>query len=183
MDWKTTLAGAVGTIETGAKFSRGQVVEYLMAQGYAERTARNAVTPSHKGGMINGLLADGVIEPFGPRGYRIVDGLAVKPKQRKNAGRVMRYEGKPKEGWQSLGLMSDEGAYEADLRLCGERFGKGCWNLKLYADSSMAHKANWWLQYKNGQLRGADAATLKAAMPDVYQNILDDMKDIEEANT
>jgi hypothetical protein len=181
MDWKNVILSAAGSLENGAVFTRKQVVDCLVAQGYAERTAKNAVTPSHVGGLINAMLAGGVIERHGPRGYRIVDNGKLAAKPRKNAGRIMRFEGKPKDGWRNMGLMSDEGAYETELKMCGERFAPGCWNLKLYADGSMARKANWWLQYRNGQLRGTDAATLKANMPDVYQNILDDMKEIEES--
>jgi hypothetical protein len=181
VDWKNVLLSAAGSLENGTTFSRKQVVDCLVSQGYAMRTANNAVTPSHAGGMVNVMLANGAIKKHGPHGYCIINSDKIAAKQRKNAGRVMRFEGKPKEGWRGLGLMSDEGAYEADLKMCGERFAPGCWNLKLYADGSMSRKANWWLQYRNGQLRGADAATLKASMPDVYQNILDDMKEIEES--
>lgn len=150
-----------------------------MGQGYAERTAHNALTPSRKGGMINALLADGVVEPHGPRGYRIVDNRSFKAKPKPNAGRVTFYEGTPRQDYRGLGQMSDTGAYEVELLMCGERFAAGCWNLKLYADGKMAHKANWWMQYRNGTLSGNDAATLKATKPDVYANIIADMKEIE----
>lgn len=180
MDFKDTLTKALGTVQNGTVFKRKQVYDYLIGCGYAERTATNALTPSRKGSMINALLADGVIEHHGPLGYRIIDNEAFKSKARKNVGRVVRYEGKPKDGWRLIGQMSDDGAYEADLILCGEKFSPGCWNLKLFAKGSMPRKANWWLQYRNGQLRGSDAATLKANMPDVYQNIIDDMKEVEE---
>lgn len=179
MDFKDTLIKALGTVQNGTVFKRAQVYDYLIGCGYAERTATNALTPSRKGSMINTLLADGVIEHYGPLGYRIINNEAFKAMARKNTSRVVRYEGKPKDGWQLIGKASDDGAYEAELILCGQRFGKGCWNLKLFADGAMPRKANWWLQYRNGQLRGSDAATLKANMPDVYQNIIDDMKEVE----
>lgn len=180
MDFKETLIGAIGTVENGATFKRRQVYDYLIECGYAERTATNALTPSRKGSMINTLLVDGVIEPYGPLGYRIVDNSRFKAKARKNIGRVIYYEGKPKDGWQPLGLMSNPGDYEAELLLCGHRFAKGCWNLKLYADGVMPRKANWWLQFKNGKLLGSDAATLKANMIDVYESVIEDMIAIEE---
>jgi hypothetical protein len=182
MDYQKVLIETLGTVENGATFTRGQVLDALMAQGYAERTAVNALSPSRNGAMINTLLADGVIEAHGPRGYRIINNRNFKAKPRKNAGRVVYYEGKPKEGWQGLGLMSNPGDYEAELRLCGYRFAPGCWNLKLYADGTLPRKANWWLQYKNGKLFGSDAATLKANMPDVYESVIEDMKDIEDAS-
>lgn len=181
MDFKDTLIKALGTVQNGTVFKRAQVYDYLIGCGYAERTATNVLTPSRKGSMINTLLADGVIEHHGPLGYRIINNEAFKARARKNTGRVLRYEGKPKEGWQPMGLMSNPGDYEAELLLCGQRFGKACWNLKLYADGTMPRKANWWLQYRNGQLRGSDAATLKANMPDVYEAVIQDVGEIEEA--
>ena len=181
MDYQKILIGTIGTLENGATFTRKQIHDTLMNQGYAERTAQNAVTPSRKGGMINVLLADGVVETHGPRGYRIVNNHSFKAKPKANAGRVIHYEGSPREGYMGLGQMSDTGAYEAELLMCGKRFAEGCWNLKLYADGKMAHKANWWMQYRNGALSGKDAATLKATKPDVYANIIADMKEIESA--
>ena len=179
MDYQKILIGTIGTLENGAVFTRKQIYDSLMGQGYAERTAHNALTPSRKGGMINALLADGVVEPHGPRGYRIVDNRSFKVKPKPNAGRVTFYEGTPRQDYRGLGQMSDTGAYEVELLMCGERFAAGCWNLKLYADGKMAHKANWWMQYRNGALSGNDAATLKATKPDVYANIIADMKEIE----
>jgi hypothetical protein len=181
MDHQKVISEAVGSLANGTTFKRSQIFDYLVQKGYAERTAQNALTPSRVGGMVHKLLRDGVIEPDGPLSYRIVNSDGFKPASIKNKGRVMKYKGAPKEDWRSLGVMSDEGAYECEIMLCGERYAKGCWNLKAYAQGEMAHKANWWMQYRHGKLFGNDAIILRERMPDVYQNILTDMREIEDA--
>lgn len=176
MDYQNVLIGAVGTIEVGTVFKRADVYQYLVKTGYADRTARNALTPSHDGGMVNVLLKNGAIKKHGPLGYVVVD-QAVISKPVKKARSVM-YEGCPKPGWKELGVMSDEGVHEVDWMLCGQNYAKGAWNLKLYAAGRVPNKANFWIGYRDGRIWGRDATTLKEHHPDLYENIANDMAEI-----
>lgn len=181
MNSENILVSAIGTIETGTVFKRKDVFDYLVRLGYAERTASNAVTPSRKGGMINHLLSDGAIEPHGPLSYRITDRSKIMRKvgPTTKAGKTTLYSGSPRHDYKQLGVMSDKDKHDIDWLLCGQRYGDGAWNLKLYADGRVPHKANYWLQYRNGKLCGSDAPTLLQHHPDLYQNILTDMAEIE----
>ena len=180
MNFKNVLIDALGTIQNGTTFRRSDVCQHLMGIGYSERTASNAMTPSSKGSLVNKLLIDGAIEQHGPRGYRIVDNSKIEAPARKNANRMICYEGKPRDGWPDLAWVSC-GDYECDFKMCGERYADGCWNLKVYAIGSMPRKANYWLQWRNGSLFGQDSATMKAHMPKLYQGVMEEMLEIEGA--
>lgn len=179
MDYKKTLIGALGTIANGTAFKRDDVINYLVGAGYASRTARNQMTPSRDGSMINFLLKTGAVDKFGPRGYKIVnqDVIADKP-ERAKGGTMKYYQGKPKDGWKPLGVMSDADKHSIDWLLCGNQYDDGCWNLKLYADGMVPHKANFWLQFKGGSLHGSDAAILRENHPDLYDNIISDVSEL-----
>ncbi len=181
MNFENILLSAVGTVETGAIFKRKDVFDYLVKLGYAERTVRNALTPSRKGGMINTLLANGAIEPHGPLSYKIIDRSKIMKKvgATTRTGKPILYTGVPRDDYKPLGVMSDSDKHDVEWKLCGVQYAEGCWNLKLYADGRVPHKANYWLQFRNGKLFGSDAPTLFEHMPDVYQNIVDDMMELE----
>lgn len=179
MDYRNILVGAVGDVSSGAVFKRSDVFNYLVGVGYAERTAINILTPSRKGSMIHALLESGAIIKHGPLAYMIVDGEKVSRRDRKNtaASRIIHYQGSPREGYRPLGLMSDPDVYDVEWHLCGLEYESG-WNLKLYANGRVPRKANFWLQYRDGKLFGSDAVLLKQHYPDIYENIITDMKEV-----
>lgn len=181
MNFENILISAVGTIQDGTIFRRKDVYDYLIKLGYAERSATNAVTPSRKGGLINALLVNGAIEPHGPLAYRIVDRSKIMKKvgPTTRCGKAILYAGSPRDDYTPLGVMSDEDKHKVDWLLCGDRYAEGCWNLKLYADGKVPHKANYWLQFRNGKLFGSDAPTLLEHHPDLYENIISDMTEME----
>jgi len=179
LNYQKIMIGALGTIAEGTVFKRATVYDYLVLIGYAERTATNAVTPSRIGGMFNALIADGAIEPHGPRGYRIVD--MSKIARRDKPKRIVYYTGEPKAGWDDLGLMSDPDRHEVEWHLCGKEYAPGAFNLKLFAAGRVPRKANFWMRWAHGKLSGADAGILLAMHPDIHDNIVSDMREITEA--
>ncbi len=181
MDYKKIMIGALGTVADGTVFKRSEVLEHIVSLGYAERTATHAVTPSRPGGMFNRLITAGAIEPYGPRSYRILDMKKIKKPER--ARRVPQYLGEPKIGWDDLGLMSDDELHEVQWHLCGKEYSPGSFNLKLYATGRVPHKANYWMRWTNGKLYGDDAVTLAQHHRDIYENVVNDMREMSEARS
>ena len=173
MDFRNVILQAVGTIENGTRFNRSDIHRTLIKIGYAERTATNACTPSRRG-LIGILLEVGAIEKHGPYGYQIIDKSKIKKPDTK---RVKHYFGEAKEGWDYRGIMSDSDKHpDVEWLLCGEEYDDDKFNLKLYANGRVPHKANYWMQWTGKTLRGRDALTLKEHHPDIFDNVLDDMK-------
>jgi len=178
MDYKKIMIGALGTLADGTVFKRSDVVDHIVSLGYSQTTAIHAVTPSRPGGMFNRLIAAGAIEAHGPRSYRIADMAKIKKPDR--AKRVPQYLGEPKAGWDDLGLMSDPELHQVEWHLCGKEYSNGSFNLKLYATGRVPHKANYWMRWAHGNLSGGDAATLAKHHPDIYENVVNDMRAISE---
>ena len=169
-------------ISTGIRFHRKDAIASLMANGFAERTAINHLTPSRANGAIGLLMRMGAVEKDGPFFYKIINPAAIIASDNKaKARRVRLFAGEKKAEWNSYGLVSDPEKHEIEWLLCGEKYEPKCYNLKLYADGLVPNKANYWLKCKNGRIiMNRDATILKEHHPDLFENLKNDMAEMCE---
>jgi hypothetical protein len=173
MDYFSKLAGAIGGVANGVVFKRSDVYDHLVASGYSERTAINAVTPSRRGGLINHLLESGAVQKHGPNGYKVIDASKVGKKVTARAAR--NFSGCPRDDWEDLGWAMV--GTPVEYKMSGLKTPKG-WQIKVYAVGEAPSKANYWMFYAGGKLSGRDAATMARYMPDLYDSVIEQMNEL-----
>lgn len=163
------------------------IEEFLSGKGYAERTINNHLRPSHVGGMMNTLVTKNLVQKHGMRLWIVPDmqALLVAANSYKIVKRqpsVKYFIGMPKTDgdWKHLRILSDP-SDKVQWHLYGENYEKKSYNLKVSSDGSVAHKANFWLQGRNGSVNQTkDAVLLKTHHPQIYENLCEDFKEICE---
>ena len=183
------LAVSLGASPDATNFiiKREDFVAWMQQQGYAERTINNHAAPSRQGGIINQLMADGLIVDGGVKRWLIpcVQKLnESKPKARKATSSVKMFQGNPPEGaeWISSSRLDDDDTSGTQWRLYRKEYAPKCNNLKVVAlGKRVPHKANYWLQSKNGKLiMSRDALTLKQYRPDIFANLCEQVADLDD---
>lgn len=162
---------------------RDDFVQWMASQGYAERTINNHAAPSRSGGIINQLLADGLIEDGGVKRWCVpcVQKLnAQKPRIKKPS--IKMFAGNPPDGdgWISSTRLDDDNESGVEWRLFRKEYAPNCNNLKVVAlGQRVPHKANYWLSSKNGKLLiTKNAMLLKQHRLDIFDNLCEDLEDL-----
>lgn len=182
-----TLALRLGASPDSTNFivKRDDFVEQMKAQGYAERTINNHAAPSRAGGIINQLLSDGLIVEGGVKRWCIpfVQKLNEKKAKKTKTGIVKLFAGNPPEaeGWITSTRLDDDDEPGLEWRLYRKEYAPKCNNLKVVAiGKRVPHKANYWLQSKNGKLlMNKNATLLKQHRPDIFNNLCEDLEDLD----
>lgn len=163
---------------------RDDFVQWMKDQGYADRTINNHAAPSRQGGIINQLMADGLIFDGGVKRWCIpcVQKLnASKPRTKKTI--IKMFAGNPPdaEGWITSSRLDDDGEEGLEWRLYRNEYAPKCNNLKVVAiGKRVPHKANYWMQSKNGKLlMTKNAVLLKQHRLDIFDNLCEDLEDLE----
>jgi hypothetical protein len=164
---------------------RDDFAEWMKEQGYAERTINNHAAPSREGGIINLLMEDGLLEDGGVKRWIVpsVQKLnAPKPRTNKKTT-VKMFAGNPPEaeGWITSTRLDDDDEPGLEWRLYRKEYAPKCNNLKVVAiGKRVPHKANYWLQSKNGKvLMNKNATLLKQHRPDIFDNLCEDLEDLD----
>ena len=162
---------------------REDFVQWMADQGYAERTINNHAAPSRPGGIVNQLMADGLIEDGGVKRWLVpcVQKLnASKTKTKKPT--IKMFSGNPPDGdgWISSSRLDDDDEPDVEWRLFRQEYAPDCNNLKVVAiGRTVPHKANYWLSCKNGKLLMTKNATLlKQHRLDIFNNLCEDLQDL-----
>ena len=164
---------------------RDDFVQWLKGHGYAQRTIDNHAAPSRDGGLINRLMADGLIVEGGVKRWRIPclqKLLQAKPKQARSAKAIKTFSGNAPEGdeWVTSSRLDDGAEEGLAWRLYRKEYAPNCNNLKVVAlGKRVPHKANYWLSSKNGKvLMSKDAVLLKQHRPDIFESLCEDLEDL-----
>jgi hypothetical protein len=182
------LALHLGALPDSTNFivKRDDFVEWMKAQGYAERTINNHAAPSRQGGIINQLMADGLIVDGGVKRWCIpcVQKLNTqKPTKTKKSTVVKLFAGNPPDadGWITSTRLDDDDEPGLEWRLYRKEYAPKCNNLKVVAiGKRVPHKANYWMQSKNGKvLMTKNAMLLKQHRPDIFNNLCEDLEDLD----
>tara|TARA_R110000868_G_scaffold272134_1_gene531409 strand:- start:1354 stop:1926 length:573 start_codon:yes stop_codon:yes gene_type:complete len=182
------LALHLGALPDSINFivKRDDFVEFMKLQGYAERTINNHAAPSRKGGIINQLMDDELIIDGGVKRWCIpsVQKLnAQNLKKEKKATIVKLFAGNPPdgEGWITSTRLDDDEEEGLEWRLYRKEYAPKCNNLKVVAiGKRVPHKANYWMQCKNGKLlMTKNAILLKQHRKDIFNNLCEDLEDLD----
>jgi hypothetical protein len=165
---------------------RDDFVGLMKERGYAERTINNHAAPSRQGGIINQLMADGLIVDGGVKRWCIpcVQKLnSQKSTKIKKPNSTKMFAGNPPdgEGWITSTRLDDNDEPGLEWRLYRKEYAPKCNNLKVVAlGKRVPHKANYWLQSKNGKiLMTKNAVLLKQHRSDVFDNLSEDLEDLD----
>lgn len=164
---------------------RCDFVTWMSEQGYADRTIRNHATPSREGGIINQLMADGLITVGGLKRW-IVPSVQELNTERlakeKKASVVKLFSGNTPEGngWITSTRLDDENEEGVEWRLFRKEYAEGCNNLKVVAlGKRVPHKANYWMTAKHGKvIMNKNSMLLKQHRPDIFDNLCEDLQDL-----
>jgi hypothetical protein len=162
---------------------RDEFVKWMVGQGYAERTINNHAAPSRVGGIINRLMADGLVEDGGVKRWLVPSVQRLNEvKARVGRGTVKKFAGNPPDGdgWICSSRLDDDDEVGVEWRLFRKEYAPNCNNLKVVAiGSRVAHKANYWLSSKNGKLLMTKNATLlKQHRLDIFNNLCEDLQEL-----
>lgn len=175
----------LGALPDSSNFivKRDDFVQWMTAQGYAERTINNHAAPSRPGGIINQLIEDGLIEDGGVKRWCVpcVQKLnAQKPRAKKSS--IKTFVGNPPDGdgWITSTRLDDDNEPGVEWRLFRKEYAPNCNNLKVVAlGQRVPHKANYWLSSKNGKLlMTKNAMLLKQHRTDIFDNLCEDLEDL-----
>jgi len=181
-----TLAIQLGATPDGQNFvvKRDQFVEFMRARGYADRTINNHSAPSRDGGIINRLLAEGLIVDGGVKRWIIpcVQKLNALKSRKSKQPVVRMFQGNPptEHGWISSTRLDDDDVPGTEWRMYRKEFAPGCNNIKVVAlGSRVPHKANYWLVEKNGKIvMTKSALLLQQHRPKIFENLCEDIEDL-----
>lgn len=183
--YKLALQLGASPDSTNFVIKRDDFAEWMKSQGYAERTINNHASPSREGGIINRLLADGLIEHGGVKRW-IVPSVQKLNASKPTAGKktaVKLFAGNPPEdeGWITSTRLDDDDEPGLEWRLYRKEYAPKCNNLKVVAiGKRVPHKANYWMLSKNGKLLMTKNATLlKQHRPNIFDNLCEDLQDID----
>jgi hypothetical protein len=182
------LALHLGALPDSIDFivKRDDFVEWMRSQGYAERTINNHAAPSRQGGIINQLMADGLIVDGGVKRWLIpcVQKLNTqKPTKTKKSTITKLFAGNPPDadGWITSTRLDNDDEPGLEWRLYRKEYSPKCNNLKVVAiGKRVPHKANYWMQSKNGKaLMTKDAMLLKQHRPDIFNNLCEELEELD----
>lgn len=163
---------------------RDDFVEWMKSKGYADRTINNHAAPSRPGGIINQLLADGLLVDGGVKRWCIpyVQKLNAQKPTKTKTTTIKLFAGNPPdgEGWITSTRLDDEDEPGLEWRLFRKEYAPNCNNLKVVAiGQRVPHKANYWLSSKNAKLlMTKNAILLKQHRPDIFDNLCEDLEDL-----
>lgn len=180
-------------LKYGDSFTRGQIADWLNGEGYADQSIMNMLFPSNKKGLIKPLLDRGAISKDGLKKwiYNGDDALEIAAslskvhfKNRKKA--VKLYKGSPCEldGWETEIGLGDPGVMpEWGFSYIASDNGKYI-NAKVFCVGECEHKANYQVSVNRETWRivpSESAALLKEHRPNLLENLLSDLQDINRA--
>lgn len=172
--------------DTDFVVKREDLIDWLIASGYSQRTADNHSYPSRKGGMIHFLLENGLIVNGGlkrwivPKVKDLVE-FKVAKQLRCNATFLGNPPGKD---WIQSCRLDDFEDDDLEWRLYRQEYEKDCNNLKIVAiGKRVPYKANYWMRSKHGKvLMTREAVLLQKHRPTIFANLISDIKDMHEGN-
>lgn len=180
------LVVSLGGLPSDKNFivKRDDFMNWMMDRGYSKVTADQHCHPSFKRGMVHILMNAGLLTDGGVKRWCIPCVQSLMDHQVEKKPLPLRfYEGnKPQgDGWMRSARLDDYSDDDKEWRLYRQEWKDGCNNLKVVAHHRVANKANFWLKSKNGRiLMTKDALILKNHHPDIFESLLETVKELSE---